>query len=314
LHNNQALIIPVKEIFDDLFCNPTRTPWSKGNGIVLTVDSCYGNEPTINIHRKSYLRQYYGLDRAECQPINTEGVFRYTYGTGSGSTTVGTPINQLVFRPFSDQLKTIASNIEIFLQKKYQSDKTVVLKPFTSAVIITYINKMKIQEHRDQTFKKDGTFDQTKNSQVQDTITAILCIGDPRLLNFSFHRQTERCIEKVCNSKSFKLSHGTLVLLHPQDEVPLVRTFDVNQDLSFFKHSCNGVMEGQMSLGIVFRSTWGTYKVDKITGSIFSDDNENTKHEKAEKVLHEYMFSSKKIEDECNIKTTWNRCKERYFK
>jgi len=26
------------------------------------------------------------------------------------------------------------------------------------------------------------------------------------------------------------------------------------------------------------------------------------------------MFSSKKIEDECNIKTTWNRCKERYFK
>ena len=103
-------------------------------------------------------------------------------------------------------------------------------------------------------------------------------------------------------------------MLHPQDEVPLVRTFDVKEHLSFFKHSSNGVMEGEMSLGIVFRSTWKTHEVDKKTGCVFSDDNKNTKNEEADKILLEYTSSLKKKEDENNMKTIWRRCKERYFK
>jgi hypothetical protein len=61
-----------------------------------------------------------------------------------------------VFRPFSEELKTIAKNIECFLSKQYSSYKTVVLKPFSLATIITYVNKMAISDHLDQTFKKDG--------------------------------------------------------------------------------------------------------------------------------------------------------------
>jgi hypothetical protein len=128
---------------------------------------------------------------------------------------------------------------------------------------------MAISEHRDQTFKKDGSFDQSQNSQIQDTITAILCFGDPRQLDFSLHRQTKRHIQKVCNSKSFKLSHGTLFVLHPQDEVPLVRKFNKKEELSFFKHSSNGVMKGGMSLGIVFRSTRNLCEVNKKMGCVF---------------------------------------------
>jgi hypothetical protein len=59
-------------------------------------------------------------------------------------------------------LKTIAKNIESFLRHQYGSDKGVVLKPFTSATIITYVNKMKISAHRDQNFKKDGSFDHSR--------------------------------------------------------------------------------------------------------------------------------------------------------
>ena len=32
---------------------------------------------------------------------------------------------------------------------------------------------MAIAEHRDQDFKNDGSFDQIKNSQIQDTATAV---------------------------------------------------------------------------------------------------------------------------------------------
>ncbi len=66
---NQTLIPIAKKIFDVLFCSPTRTPWSEGNGIIISADSCFGNTPTINIHRKSYLRQNYGLDSTEVQSI-----------------------------------------------------------------------------------------------------------------------------------------------------------------------------------------------------------------------------------------------------
>jgi hypothetical protein len=41
---------------------------------------------------------------------------------------------------------------------------------------------MAIAEHRDQDFKKDGSFDQINNSKIQDTATAVLCFGDPRHL------------------------------------------------------------------------------------------------------------------------------------
>ena len=127
----------------------------------------------------------------------------------------------------------MAKNIECFLWHHYSSDKSVVLKPFTSATIITNVNEMTISEHHDQNFKKDGSFDHSQNSQIQDTITAIVCFGDTQQIDFSLHRQTQRHIEKVCNIKSFELSHGTLFVLHPQDEVPLVRKFTEQNDLSF---------------------------------------------------------------------------------
>ena len=94
-HTDQTLIPIAKKIFDDLFCSPTRTPWSEGNGIIISADSCFGNTPTINIHRKSYLRQNYGLDSTEVQSINKDGIFRYSYGTGSGLNTVGIPRRQV---------------------------------------------------------------------------------------------------------------------------------------------------------------------------------------------------------------------------
>jgi hypothetical protein len=79
-----------KEIFDDLFCNQFRTPWSKGNGIVISGDSCYGNPIKINIHRPSYLRQNYGLNSNSAVLFNRDDYIS-CYGTGGGMKTLGIP-------------------------------------------------------------------------------------------------------------------------------------------------------------------------------------------------------------------------------
>ena len=122
-------------------------------------------------------------------------------------------------------MKKIAKSIKDFIIRKYRSDKRVQIQPFNSATIITYVNEMAFAEHRDQDFKKDGSFDQINNSQIRDTATAVLCFGDPRQLDYTIHKVTQRKIEKICKSKSFYLTHGSLFLLHPNDEKPLVRPF-----------------------------------------------------------------------------------------
>jgi hypothetical protein len=90
LSHNHSLTQIAKEIFDDLFCNPIRTPWSEGKGIVISGDSCYGNPIKINIHRPSYLRQNYGLNSNSAVMFNRDD-YRACYGTGGGMKTLGIP-------------------------------------------------------------------------------------------------------------------------------------------------------------------------------------------------------------------------------
>ena len=94
LSHNHSLIKIAKETFDDLFCNQICTPWSEGNGIVISGDSCYGNPIKINIHRPSYLRQNYGLNSDTAVTFNIDA-YRACYGTGGGMKTLGIPKRQV---------------------------------------------------------------------------------------------------------------------------------------------------------------------------------------------------------------------------
>jgi hypothetical protein len=210
-------------------------------------------------------------------------------------------------------MKMIAKSIEDFIIRKYRSDKRVQIQPFNSATIITYVNKMAISEHRDQDFKKDGSFDQSKNLQIKDTVTAILCFGDPRHLDFTIHKVTQRKNEKICKSKSFNLTHGSLFVLHPNDEKPLVRPFCNTNESTFFKHSCKGVARGQMSLGIVFRSVSHFCQVNKSTGCAVSDVSDGARRSIADNAVIKYFNGKMKEEDENNFRCVWNSCKNKHF-
>ena len=172
---------------------------------------------------------------------------------------------------------------------------------------------MAINEHRDQDFKKDGSFDKIKNSQIEDTVTAILCIGDTRRLDFTLHKTTPGKMEKICKYKSFDLTHGSLFVLHPNDEKPLVRQICHKNETTFFKHSCKGVAKGRMSLGIVFRSVSHFCQVDKSTGCAISDESDGFRTSKADKAVIKYFDSVTKEEDERYFSSLWNICKNKHF-
>jgi hypothetical protein len=107
------------------------------------------------------------------------------------------------------------------------------------------------------------------------------------------------------------LADGSLFVLHPQDEIPLVRSFSNNNKLSFVNHSCKGVKENQISLGIVFRSTMHLCEVNKKTGYVFSRKSDSARN-KADNEVVKYIHDERKKEDEDRISYLWSRCKDKY--
>jgi hypothetical protein len=62
------------------------------------------------------------------------------------------------------------------------------------------------------------------NSQLQHTGTAILCIGGSHDVDFTLYQQGKIKIRKVSDIHPFNLTHGCFFVLHPQDEVTMVRS------------------------------------------------------------------------------------------
>ena len=93
LNDNPELKPLIEKILNDLFLTPSHAPWEGGKGVVLTADAPYVPETvTINVHRKSYLRNNFGRDSKSKQGVSIPGaVQRFAYGTGCGRTTHGIP-------------------------------------------------------------------------------------------------------------------------------------------------------------------------------------------------------------------------------
>ena len=58
---------------------------NSADGIKLSIDIPLKNSECLNIHRPAVLRQYFGKELSR----TTENVERYTYGSGSGTSSIG---------------------------------------------------------------------------------------------------------------------------------------------------------------------------------------------------------------------------------
>ena len=115
-------------------------------------------------------------------------------------------------------MRVIAKTIQDFLLSHYKCDKTVDVRPFNNCVFLTYLEGMKINEHCDICYTAKGQYHTSSNSQMEKTITAILVVGDTHQLRFHLYSQGNT-MKKIADAEHcFDLRHGTLLLLHPEDE------------------------------------------------------------------------------------------------
>lgn len=88
----------VKTFFTKLIGSPFRRPDAVGDGLCLTVDAPYNeNNACVNTKRPGYFRNNYGLADHTQKTLNEDNVYRFTYGTGSGSVTHGISMRYVLF-------------------------------------------------------------------------------------------------------------------------------------------------------------------------------------------------------------------------
>ena len=88
-----------------------RSPINSPLGIKLSLDKPLNNDVSLNIFRPAVLRQYYGL---EIGTYNNK-FQRYTYGCGSGMTSVGMDPHNFVTRALNHKMIAMINDLHEIL-------------------------------------------------------------------------------------------------------------------------------------------------------------------------------------------------------
>lgn len=198
------------------------------------------------------------------------------------------------------------------------------------ATVLMYFGEKRVKRlsfHRDCIYKPDGTFDSKLNSQVPDTPTCILSIGDRRDVQFKLFKHTrgengylklKTCGER--DRKKFTLKHGSLFILHYDDEKLQLREFYQHEgemkklmnEQCFYKHgNVRFGGNGMVSVGIVFRCTSKSLLVHASSGKhvCYEKSESGIQHER---LIDDYLGSFKREQDEDMFLSLFQHLSETY--
>ena len=96
-----------RKIIDEIIRSPINSKW----GIKLSLEKPLNNDIQLNILRPAVLRQYYGMNIEE----EVDKVKCYTYGSGSGTSSVGMDPHNFVTRPWNAWMFAMSKDIQSIL-------------------------------------------------------------------------------------------------------------------------------------------------------------------------------------------------------
>ena len=229
----------------------------------MSLDKPLNNDVALNILRPAVLRQYFGTN------IEEEGdkVKRHTYGSGSGSSSVGMDPLNFVTRPWNTYTLAMSNEIQSILnenKKLFNLDDCNMDIRFNHCTVLIYYSgsglkkKSLLGYHTDCVYSPvTGEYSLKQNSQLKNTPAVIYSIGDSRHLHWKArtvgYNSSGRKIwidstgQKMC----FKLGSDTLTVINPIDENPRFRK--VNGEMRQYMHGGVNVSGEHFSVGFVFR-------------------------------------------------------------
>ena len=301
------------------------------NAMHLVHNYPYSKSPFINLLRPAVPRFFFadrappGTSGANCarKYNDTYTVWRYDYGSGSGTGSVATNESYRVIAP----MPTSFTNLHQAIYKKLQQDprfKSLVRdgkNKFNHATVLTYRGHNHLTSHTDQVWAPTGKFVSQKNSQKEGSPVVIVTIGDPRKLLFlrrSSNGKRWDVAEKV-PFMTVQQHHLQVFVLHPRDERPLRRHdwMGKRKEKVQFTHRVDQPQgrerEGYLSVAILFRCVTKTCPVDVRYNTVAVDertvngyDRAPVKKRVAKRKAAQDMAMANKRSRESNTVREWN--------
>ena len=246
--------------------NLIQSPINSKDGIKLSLDAPLNNPISLNIIRPAVLRQYFGNNIDDNSTIENE-VKRYTYGSGSGTSSVGMDKYNFVTREMTPSMQMLSSEIHKFLRNNkllFNLETTDMSQLFNHCSVILYYAGKGLKKlsslgyHSDCVYStQNGKFVSNSNSQVINTPTVIYSLGDSRTLNYrkrkliNGNNQRNEWLDDAVYRESFHLDRDTITIVNQLDEDPL--SPKNNKEQCQYIHGDVKVSGESLSAGIVLR-------------------------------------------------------------
>lgn len=261
------------------------------DGLLHSMDAPHCNEPSPTWTRPAAVAIYFGENQ---NLINEEGtVWRAAYGTGTGASSVGRDPRDFCVMYYGSRHRRVAAILKECVRATAEAEQKTCgnisswqnitqLTTSTSYNFLemkVYLNGKKLGAHCDVLYCKDGKLS-AGNTQRENTPVLVYSVGCARILVMERQEceldKTTRnfgCWKNTGERTEFKLSPGSIFLLHPEDEIPSVPPVGEEPPVSIwnknkrsrFRHSVKPVKSG-VSIAFVFRSVTGRLKVDARSG------------------------------------------------
>lgn len=282
-----------------------NSPIGSADGLQMTYDKPLGCKKFMcNLQRPAVLRQHFGL-RVQKEDKNV----LFSYGSGSGSITVGTHPSFCTTREMTPNMNIISHRIHDSLCQLQRDEgiPNLTCSPFNHCTVLLYFHKHSSSPdnmlgfHTDNVFSTTGTFNKNKNTQRENTPTCVLTLGSTRQLHFQkqwndIDKKTNKRKWHELTRRRIELDDNSLFVLHPEDECP---QYLGNILKTRWRHGVpNFNQQGALSVALVFRTVTTTIDTTpnsnqqliwKLPGDAFRYSSFD------HKVFHEHLKTLSKI-------------------
>lgn len=189
-------------------------------------------------------------------------VLRTAYATASGKDSIGLDPRKFTIHPIFYDLGKLRDAVKEKIGRYLQSIGRLDIRYDFNHVSVKLYGGLGLcwltDSHTDITFEADCITPSENNSQVPNSVVAILCYGDAKFITFEQHSGTNK---KTNNGTMYQFiqEHGSLFILHPDDECLKNKPY-------WYKHKAELICrEHGYSMSLMFRVCSDTLSVNELT-------------------------------------------------
>ena len=227
----QEIVRLNRECINRLHYGPAGKSHKMGISFAIEAPKCCPNYAMPNFSRNVPLRQYFGKDNIEESDLKSDCVKRWSYGVGSGSSTVGGDTKSTKTRPLTKVMEDMCTQLNTYIPTICYGEHCEESYDFNHVTILYYLidsngnNKVTLRKHTDLEVSPSNLV-KNGNSQKAGTPTVVIALQQPKQVRFYKRYSNGIRFDETDHIGGFDMEHGDMFILHPADERVIKRNVE----------------------------------------------------------------------------------------